>query len=64
VAQAAGATAVGVTDLPALDAALSAALTAGGVHVVIARVPDRAGEARLLAEVRTAVADRLARSEG
>jgi 2-succinyl-5-enolpyruvyl-6-hydroxy-3-cyclohexene-1-carboxylate synthase len=64
VAQAAGATAVGVTDLPALDAALSAALTAGGVHVVIARVPDRAGEARLLAEVRTAVADRLARSGG
>ena len=35
------------------------AMSAGGVHVVVAHVPDRAAEAQLMAAVRSAVADRL-----
>jgi len=59
VAQAAGVPAARVTDLGALDAALTAAIAAGGVHVVIAHVPDRAGEAQLMAGVRSAVDGQL-----
>ena len=62
VAQAAGAPAVAVSDLLALEGALTAAMAAGGVHVVVAHVPDRAGEARLMARVRSTVADRLSLS--
>jgi hypothetical protein len=42
-----------------LDQAITEAMSAGGVHVVVAHVPDRAGEAQLMASVRSAVADRL-----
>ena len=56
--------AVRVTDLVDLDAALTAAVSAGGVHVVVAHVPDRAGEARLMADLRRAVADRLSGRRG
>ena len=59
VAQAAGVAAVGVSDLVGLDAVLTEAMAAGGVHVVVARVPDRRAEARLMTDVRRAVAARL-----
>ncbi len=59
VAQAAGVAAVGVADLAGLDAALTDAMAAGGVHVVIARVPDRAAEAHLMTDLRRAVSARL-----
>ena len=59
VAQAAGVAAVGVSDLAGLDQAVTEAMAAGGVHVVVAHVPDRAAEAELMASVRRAVADRL-----
>ena len=59
VAQAAGVSAVAVADLAGLDQAVTEAMSAGGVHVVVAHVPDRAGEAQLMASVRSAVADRL-----
>ena len=61
VAQAAGVPAVRVTAAGALDAALTEALAAGGVRVIVAHVPDRTGEAELMAGVRRAVADRLSR---
>jgi 2-succinyl-5-enolpyruvyl-6-hydroxy-3-cyclohexene-1-carboxylate synthase len=56
VAAAAGVPAVGVTDLAGLDREVRQAQAAGGVHVVVVRVPDRAGEADLLARVRGEVA--------
>jgi 2-succinyl-5-enolpyruvyl-6-hydroxy-3-cyclohexene-1-carboxylate synthase len=59
VAQAAGVAAVGVADLAGLDAALSDAVADGGVHVVVAAVPDRAAEAQLMADLRRAVTARL-----
>ena len=59
VARAAGVAAVGVSDLAELDQALTEAMAAGGVHVVVAHVPDRAAEATLMGSVRSAVADRL-----
>ena len=59
VAQAAGVSAVAVVDRAGLDQALTRAMSAGGVHVVVARVTDRAAEAQLMAAVRGAVADRL-----
>jgi 2-succinyl-5-enolpyruvyl-6-hydroxy-3-cyclohexene-1-carboxylate synthase len=59
VAQAAGVPAVAVADLAGLDQALARAMSAGGVHVLVARVPDRAAEARLMASARRSVADRL-----
>ena len=59
VAQAAGVAAVGVADLVGLDAVLTDAMAAGGVHVVVARVPDRAAEAQLMADLRRAVTARL-----
>jgi 2-succinyl-5-enolpyruvyl-6-hydroxy-3-cyclohexene-1-carboxylate synthase len=61
VAAASGVAAVRVTDLPGLDQALADAVSAGGVHVIVARVPDRVGEAHLMAAMRDAVADGLAR---
>ena len=36
----------------------------GGVHVVVARVPDRSGEAQLMDSVRRAVAGRLSPASG
>ena len=45
-----------------LDIALSEALSAGGVRVVVADAPDRQGEARLLEAVRAAAADGIAAS--
>jgi 2-succinyl-5-enolpyruvyl-6-hydroxy-3-cyclohexene-1-carboxylate synthase len=62
VAQAAGVSATHVVDLAGLDAALTSATSAGGVQVVVAHVPDRAGEERLMARVRGAVALRLSSS--
>ena len=59
VAQAAGVSAVAVADLAGLERAVTGAMSAGGVHVVVAHVPDRAAEAQLMASVRSAVADRL-----
>jgi 2-succinyl-5-enolpyruvyl-6-hydroxy-3-cyclohexene-1-carboxylate synthase len=59
VAHAAGVSSVAVADPVGLDHALAEAMSAGGVHVVVAHVPDRAGEAQLMASVRSAVADRL-----
>ena len=59
VAQAAGVSAVAVADLAGLEKAVTGAMSAGGVHVVVAHVPDRAAEAQLMASVRSAVADRL-----
>jgi hypothetical protein len=56
VATAAGVPAVGVPDLAGLDRAVRQAQAAGGVHVVVMRVADRAGEADLLARVRGEVA--------
>jgi 2-succinyl-5-enolpyruvyl-6-hydroxy-3-cyclohexene-1-carboxylate synthase len=64
VAQAAGVAAVGVADLAGLDAALTDAMAAGGVHVVIARVPDRAAEAHLMTDLRRAVTARLSPPSG
>ena len=63
VAQAAGVSATRVVDLASLAAALTAAISAGGVHVVVAHVPDRAGEERLMAGIRSAVALRLSAAE-
>jgi 2-succinyl-5-enolpyruvyl-6-hydroxy-3-cyclohexene-1-carboxylate synthase len=59
VARAAGVAAVAVSDLAGLDQAVTEAMAAGGVRVVVAHVPDRAAEADLMASVRRAVADRL-----
>ena len=56
VAEAAGAPAVGVRDLAGLQHAIDAAHAAGGVRVVVARTRERAGEADLLAQVRSEVA--------
>jgi 2-succinyl-5-enolpyruvyl-6-hydroxy-3-cyclohexene-1-carboxylate synthase len=61
VARAAGVPAERVSDLPGLEQALTAAMDAGGVHVIVTHVPDRAGEARLMASVRDGVAARLSR---
>jgi 2-succinyl-5-enolpyruvyl-6-hydroxy-3-cyclohexene-1-carboxylate synthase len=61
VARAAGVPAERVSDLPGLELALTAAMAAGGVHVIVAHVPDRAGEAQLMASVRDGVAARLSR---
>jgi 2-succinyl-5-enolpyruvyl-6-hydroxy-3-cyclohexene-1-carboxylate synthase len=61
VAQAAGVPAARVIDLPGLDQALAEGKAAGGVHVIVAHVPDRAGEAQLMSSVRSAVAGRLSR---
>lgn len=62
VAQAAGVPAVRVTDLAGMRAALKEAIAGGGARVIIAGVPDRMGEAQLIAGVREAVAGRLATS--
>jgi 2-succinyl-5-enolpyruvyl-6-hydroxy-3-cyclohexene-1-carboxylate synthase len=59
VAAAAGVTARRVADLASLDQALSEAMAARGVHVIVTHVPDRAGEAQLMASVRAKVVDRL-----
>ncbi len=59
VARAAGVPSVAVHDVAGLDVALLEARAAGGVHVVVARVPDRRGEAELMDAVRRSVADRL-----
>jgi 2-succinyl-5-enolpyruvyl-6-hydroxy-3-cyclohexene-1-carboxylate synthase len=64
VAQAVGVPAVRVTDLVSLRAALTDALAAGGVQVIVAHVPGRSGEAQFMAGIRAAVADRLAPSGG
>jgi 2-succinyl-5-enolpyruvyl-6-hydroxy-3-cyclohexene-1-carboxylate synthase len=64
VAGAAGVAAQRVHDLVGLESALSEALSAGGVHVVVAHAPDRAGEARLLEAVRAEVARRLGPAGG
>jgi 2-succinyl-5-enolpyruvyl-6-hydroxy-3-cyclohexene-1-carboxylate synthase len=61
VARAAGVSATQVVDLDGLDQALTGAVAAGGVHVIVARIPDRAAEAQLMAEVRSAVEERLSR---
>jgi 2-succinyl-5-enolpyruvyl-6-hydroxy-3-cyclohexene-1-carboxylate synthase len=61
VAEAAGVSAARVIDLPGLDQALTDRMAAGGVHVIVAHVPDRAAEAQLMSSVRSAVADRLSR---
>jgi 2-succinyl-5-enolpyruvyl-6-hydroxy-3-cyclohexene-1-carboxylate synthase len=60
VAEAAGVPAVRVRTRAALGASLEASLRGGGLRVIVVDVPDRAGEARLLATVRQAVDDRLA----
>jgi 2-succinyl-5-enolpyruvyl-6-hydroxy-3-cyclohexene-1-carboxylate synthase len=60
VARAAGATAHRVQDVASLVRALDAATATGGVHVVVARVGDRASEAALLARVQAAVSAELA----
>jgi 2-succinyl-5-enolpyruvyl-6-hydroxy-3-cyclohexene-1-carboxylate synthase len=60
VAQAAGVPAVRVGTRTALAREIAAARAAGGVRVVVASAPDRAGEARLLERVRAEVARRLA----
>ena len=59
VAQAAGVPAVAIADTGGLEQALNEAVSAGGVHVVVAHVPDRAAEAQLMASVRSTVAARL-----
>jgi hypothetical protein len=51
--------AVGVRDLAGLDRAVTVAIAAGGVHVIVADVADRAAEARLMAVVRSEVSQRL-----
>ena len=61
MARAVGLPARRVMDLAELDEALEEALAAGGVNVVVATVPDRAGEAALLDRVRDAVVAGLAR---
>jgi 2-succinyl-5-enolpyruvyl-6-hydroxy-3-cyclohexene-1-carboxylate synthase len=59
VSRAAGIPARRVSDGAGLESALSTAMSAGGVHMVVADAPDRAGEARLLEAVRSEVARRL-----
>lgn len=59
VSRAAGVPAQRVSDLAGLESAMSAALSTGGVQVVVVDVPDRTGEARLLEAVRAEVARRL-----
>ncbi len=59
VAQAAGVSAVAIADSGGLEQALTDAVSAGGVHVVVAHVPDRAAEALLMGSVRSTVAARL-----
>ncbi len=61
VARAAGVPASRVSELTDLDQAVAGGMAAGGVHVIVAHVPDRAGEAQLMSAVRSAVADRLSR---
>jgi len=60
VARAAGVPAVRASTRGELASALQRGLAAGGVRVVVAAVPDRAGEAALMAQVRQAVEARLA----
>jgi 2-succinyl-5-enolpyruvyl-6-hydroxy-3-cyclohexene-1-carboxylate synthase len=59
VAEAAGVPARRVRTGAELDAALRQAAASGGVRVVVASAPDRAGEAARLEHVRTEVARRL-----
>ncbi len=61
VAEAAGVPAVAVTDLAGLDAAMAYAVSAGGVRVVVARVPDRAAEAGALRQIQESVDGRVGR---
>ena len=59
VAEAAGVPAVRVHDVRGLDRAVTEAVAEGGVRVVVAHVPDRAGEAALLDRIRRAAAGRI-----
>jgi 2-succinyl-5-enolpyruvyl-6-hydroxy-3-cyclohexene-1-carboxylate synthase len=61
VARAAGVPATRVRDRAGLERALTGALTARGVRVVVAHVPDRAAEAGLMAGIRASVDERLSR---
>jgi hypothetical protein len=53
-----------VTSLAALVDALGVARAAGGVQVIVADVPDRAGEAVLMERIRVEVSARLAAGRG
>jgi 2-succinyl-5-enolpyruvyl-6-hydroxy-3-cyclohexene-1-carboxylate synthase len=64
VAQAAGVSATKVVDLAELEQTLTGALAGGGVHVIVAHVPDRSAEARLMASIRRSVDERIGRSAG
>lgn len=59
VAEAAGVPAADVADLAGLDAAVADAVNSGGVRVVVARVPDRAAEAGVLAQIQESVDARI-----
>ena len=59
VATAAGVPATRVTDVAALVHTLDEVTAAGGVHVVVAEVGDRAAEAALLAAAQSAVSEAL-----
>jgi 2-succinyl-5-enolpyruvyl-6-hydroxy-3-cyclohexene-1-carboxylate synthase len=59
VAEAAGVPALRVHSGAELQGEVRRAISAGGVHVVVAHVPDRQAEAALFREVRSAVAGRL-----
>ncbi len=60
VAAAAGVPARRVEDVTSLVRALDEATASGGVHIVVARVGDRASEAALLARLQAAVSQALA----
>jgi 2-succinyl-5-enolpyruvyl-6-hydroxy-3-cyclohexene-1-carboxylate synthase len=64
IARAAGVPASRVGDPHVLAHDLGVAIAAGGVHVIVVDVPDRAGEAALFEQVRGAVSDRLAAGAG
>jgi 2-succinyl-5-enolpyruvyl-6-hydroxy-3-cyclohexene-1-carboxylate synthase len=64
IARAAGVPAQRVTSLAALVDALGVARAAGGVQVIVADVPDRAGEAVLMERIRVEVSARLAAGRG
>ncbi len=59
VASAAGVPAVRVHDADELATQVTTGMSAGGVRVVVAHVPDRRAEADLFAQARAAVARRL-----